>query len=145
MYRHLIKKRNCKKWDEQPGKVFISFTVHDIMKSVSLYQAVYPSICLSIHLSVQQSVSQSISQAVTESVFQCMHHSISLSVRYFQYVSACTYMQATRSIISSSVYCLQAQIEDGPDDDGNMFTRPGKVRQQANYDLSTQLLAIKSL
>ena len=27
----------------------------------------------------------------------------------------------------------QAQIEDGPDDDGNMFTRPGKVRQLAKF------------
>ena len=24
----------------------------------------------------------------------------------------------------------QAQVEDGPDDDGNMFTRPGKVRKK---------------
>ena len=24
----------------------------------------------------------------------------------------------------------QAQVEDGPDDDGNMFSRPGKVRKK---------------
>ena len=43
-------------------------------------------------------------------------------------------MSFTCTVILSSTSCWQAQVEDGPDDDGNMFTRPGKVREQQNMN-----------
>ena len=111
------------------GKIEISCKLHDCIKyqsvcpSVSPWQFSHPSIHPSVNPFFRHWGDQIWSPCIIWSVFQ----SVSLVVIFMFYVLYTEYY-----IIN--VCCLQAQIEDGPDDDGNMFTRPGKVGLQAKYD-----------